>query len=161
MDEHCRMLVDVARSVVAKHDGAMDAYALVLERLRFDDCRRLRRYAANGTSKFSNWLVVVARRMCLDFSRRRYGRLRAQERHRASAEARRESRRRPADLTAAGVDVMALERSEEVDADESLRTTELLSALRSVLVDLEPSDRLLLKLRFEDGLTRRRVHEAA
>jgi DNA-directed RNA polymerase specialized sigma24 family protein len=49
----------------------MDGYAYVLEALRSDDYRRLRAYAADGRSKFSTWLVVVARRLCLDLHLRR------------------------------------------------------------------------------------------
>ena len=52
----------------------MDGYAHVLERLREHDCRRLRGYAPDGRTKFTTWLVVVARRLCLDFHRHRYGR---------------------------------------------------------------------------------------
>src|SRR5204862_509166 len=64
----------VARSLTTDHDAAMDGYAHVLERLREHDCRRLRGYAPDGRTKFTTWLVVVARRLCLDFHRHRYGR---------------------------------------------------------------------------------------
>jgi len=73
---HSRLLLHVARSIGRDYDAAMDAYAYLLELLRADDCRRLRAYAADGRSKFTTWLVVVARRLCLDHLRHRYGRLR-------------------------------------------------------------------------------------
>ncbi|OLC45159.1 MAG: hypothetical protein AUH68_04945 [Gemmatimonadetes bacterium 13_1_40CM_4_69_5] len=71
---HSRLLLHVARSLTTDHDAAMDGYAHVLERLREHDCRRLRGYAPDGRTKFTTWLVVVARRLCLDFHRHRYGR---------------------------------------------------------------------------------------
>lgn len=158
--EHSRLLMHVARSVAAEHDVAMDAYAFVLEQLRSDDFRPLRHFSTMGTGSFSTWLTVVARRMCVDFYRSRYGRLRAQESNRPSAEARRDARRRLADLTAAGIDVTPHLKSDDADPEERLRQTELLALLQSALGDLKPSDRLLLKLRFEDGLTAQEIAAA-
>src|SRR5262249_41817793 len=71
---HSRLLLHVARSMAKDHDDAMDRFAYLLEQLRRDDCRRLRGFVADGRSKFTTWLVVVARRLCLDYDRRRYGR---------------------------------------------------------------------------------------
>src|SRR5688500_3349500 len=48
-----RLLMTVARDVAPGHDAAMDAYAFVLERLREDDCRRLRGFVADGRSSLS------------------------------------------------------------------------------------------------------------
>lgn len=158
--EHSRLLMYVARSVAVEHDGAMDAYAFVLEQLRSDDFRVLRNFSVAGSGTFTTWLTVVVRRMCVDFYRSRYGRLRAQGGNRSSAEARRDARRRLADLTAIGLDVTPLLRSDDADPEEKLRETELLTILQSVLIDLEPSDRLLLKLRFEDGLSAQEIATA-
>ncbi|HSR14564.1 MAG TPA: hypothetical protein VLL51_02350, partial [Gemmatimonadales bacterium] len=71
---HTRLLLYVARSIVHDHDATMDAYAVLLERLREDDARRLRGFAAEGRGKFTTWLVVVARRICVDWLRHRGGR---------------------------------------------------------------------------------------
>lgn len=158
--EHSRLLMHVARSVASEHDGAMDAYAFVLEQLRSDDFRSLRHFSPSGAGSFPTWLTVVARRMCVDFYRSRYGRLRAQDSNRPSAEARRDARRRLADLTAAGIDVTPLLKSDDADPEERLRETELSAILQSTLGDLKPSDRLLLKLRFEDGLTAQEIATA-
>ena len=158
--QHSRLLMHVARSVAAEHDGAMDAYAFVLEQMRSDDFRPLRNFSAAGAASFTTWLAVVARRMCVDFYRSRYGRLRAHETNRASAEARREARKRLADLTAAGIDVTPLLRSNDADPEERLRQAELLAILQAAIVDLKPADRLLLKLRFEDGLTAQEIATA-
>src|SRR5688572_14416739 len=72
--KYSRLLMTVARDVAPGHDAAMDAYAFVLERLREDDCRRLRGFVADGRSSFTTWLVVVTRRLCVDHYRQRYGR---------------------------------------------------------------------------------------
>jgi DNA-directed RNA polymerase specialized sigma24 family protein len=55
-------------------DGAMDAYAHMLECLRSNEFARLRTYQGDGRAKFSTWLVVVLRRMALDHRRQRVGR---------------------------------------------------------------------------------------
>src|SRR5262252_8859607 len=73
---HSRLLLHVARSMTADHDAAMDAYAFMLEALRADDHRRLRAYTVQRASKFTTWLVVVARRLCLDRARQVHGRAR-------------------------------------------------------------------------------------
>jgi len=76
--QHSRLLLHVARSFGGDHDAAMDRYTYVLEQLRQDDLRRLRTYSADGRSEFSTWLVVVAQRLCMDYYRAKYGRLRAE-----------------------------------------------------------------------------------
>ena len=58
---HNRLLLRVAYAAAMNREDAMDAYAVVLEQLREHDGRRLRAYRADGRSKFTTWLVVVAR----------------------------------------------------------------------------------------------------
>jgi len=96
---HSTLLLKVARATAHEYDGAMDAYAFILERLREEECRRLRGYAVDARSTFSTWLAVVSRRLCVDFARRRYGR---GGRSNATVDERRE-RRRLADLAAAEI----------------------------------------------------------
>jgi hypothetical protein len=68
------LLLQVARSTAATRDATMDSYTFVLEQLREEHCRRLRAYTARNGARFSTWLLVVAKRLCVDFHRRRYGR---------------------------------------------------------------------------------------
>lgn len=68
------LLLQVARSTATTRDAAMDTYTFVLEQLREQQCRRLRAYVARDGARFSTWLIVVAKRLCVDFHRRRYGR---------------------------------------------------------------------------------------
>ena len=75
------MLLRVARAMGGDDDAVMNRYAFILDALSRDDYRRLRAYVNDGKSSFDTWLAVVARRLCLDEYRHRYGRLqRAQRR---------------------------------------------------------------------------------
>jgi len=146
---HSRLLLHVARTLTHDHDAAMDRFAYLLEQLRRDDCRRLRGFVADGRSKFTTWLVVVARRLCLDYDRRQYGRAdRATDpEHRAS----RAERRQLHDLVGAETDLGALPDPAGRGADDAAVAGERGEALAAALAALEPADRLLLRLRFDDG----------
>jgi len=150
---HSRLLLHVARSVSSDHDAAMDGYAYTLERLREDHCRRLRGYVADGRSKFTTWLVVVARRLCLDFHRHRYGRARDSTSDTAAEQA---ARRRLADLVTDAADPDQLA-APAADPALSAQVRELHEKLATATARLAPADALLLKLRFDDGLSAREI----
>jgi RNA polymerase sigma factor (sigma-70 family) len=150
---HSRLLLHVARSLSPDHDTAMDGYAYVLERLREDHCRRLRGYVADGRSKFTTWLVVVARRLCLDCHRHRYGRARDSTPDTAAEQA---ARRRLADLVAGAADPDQLA-APAADPALSTQVRELHETLAAATARLAPPDRLLLKLRFDDDLSAREI----
>jgi len=145
--DHTRLLLHVARSVSANHDDAMDAYAFVLEQLRAGNFRRLREFASDPRSKLSTWLVVVARRLCLDLYRQRYGRKRG-----AESEPTRLVRRRLQDLVAEGLEWEDVPTVAEGNAELAVRQAELSLALEQVLSAISPRDQLLLRLRFDDDL---------
>lgn len=158
---HSRLLLHVARTLTNDRDAAMDAYARVLERLREDDCRRLRAYVPDGRSHFTTWLVTVVRRLCLDWHRERFGRVRADE----SSDAR-EARERRRRLNTLALDVGLEEFTETADAgmqerddgpEERLRSLELHHALDAALATLAPSDQVLLRLRFDDGCSAQQI----
>ena len=148
---YSRLLLHVARSIGRDYDAAMDAYAFVLERLREDGFRRLRCYTADGKTKFTTWLVVVARRLCLDHHRERYGRLRTSDPEGVRAH---DSRRRLQDLIAADLD-LAIDPGDDVQ--EGLEARERRAKLVAALNTLASRDRLLLKLRYEDDLPAREI----
>jgi RNA polymerase sigma factor (sigma-70 family) len=129
----------------------------VLERLREDDCRRLRGFVADGRSTFTTWLVVVARRLCVDHYRRRYGRARRGEGDPHEAREERASRRRLLELTPATVDLTALADDHALAPDAALQVAQRDDALAGGVGELDPTDRLLLKLRFEDNLSAREI----
>jgi len=151
------LLIHVTRFVCRNHDAAMDAYAFVLEQLRQDDLRRLRAYVADGRSKFTTWLVVVARRLCLDHYRQRYGRVREAPADQLET---RLARRRLVDLVADDVDPASLSQPVGTSPDTEMRAGELRAALRTVLAELPSRDRLLLTFRFEDDLPVRDIAHA-
>lgn len=151
---HSRLLLHVARSIGRDYDAAMDAYAYLLEQLRLDDCHRLRAYAADGRSKFTTWLVVVARRLCLDQMRRRYGRARDES---GEGRERRAERRRLEDLLSEHVDLDGVPDGKATGADVQMIAGEQSEALNSAVARLEPRDRLILKLRFDDDLSAREI----
>ena len=154
LETHSRLLLHTARKQSADYDAAMDAYAYIVEQLRQDDFRRLRSYVPDQRSKFTTWLVIVARRLCLDRARERYGRASDSERARSA----RLVRRRLEDLLAEELDTPAASRRTSAeDPEMQLRTLELGGALATVVGRLPPRDQLLLKLRFDDGLTAREI----
>jgi RNA polymerase sigma factor (sigma-70 family) len=125
----------------------MDGYAHALEALREDNCRRLRAYVPDPQIKFSSWLVVVTRRLALDHFRHRYGRSRSQQIDRQQEQ---QTRRRLELLVAEKVDADLLVDDSAVGADAEIRRQQLLAALAGSITELNPDDRLLLALRFED-----------
>jgi len=143
-------LLHVCRSVAHDRDLAMDAYAFVIEALRADDCRRLQAYVPEPNIRFTSWLIVVTRRLVLDFVRQRYGRPRSTDvEHRQEQE----TRRRLEDLICDEIDPDDLAPESEGDADAMLRRRELLEHLHNALNQLSASDQLLLALRFDDDRT--------
>lgn len=153
---HHRLLIHVARSAAPRDDdAAMDAYAFILEHLRANNFRRLRAFAADGRSTFVTWLVVVAKRLCVDFARSRYGR---SNRNGDGASANQEQlRRRLIDLAGAELDLDTIPDPSESTPETIFDDSAVRQALRDAIVQLEPRERLLLALRFEDELTAERI----
>jgi len=144
---YSQLLIHTARSLHRDYDAAMDAYAYLLEQLQRDDFRRLRAYTPDSRSRFTSWLLVVARRICVDRLRARYGR---------SPETR-GLRRRVVDLLTSELEPHTTADPALKDPESELRTRQLGEALTAALSCLAPSDQLLLKLRFEDELSAREI----
>lgn len=158
--EYSDLLLRVATGLGTDYDAVLDRYAYMLDELRRDDCRRLRRFVADGRSTFSTWLAVVARRLCLDHYRRRYGRLRGAAEAPAGAlglAARRQWRRRLSDLAGALTDVASVEDPSAADSDELLDARQRRDRLAQAVTVLPADDRLLLQLRFEQEMTGREI----
>jgi RNA polymerase sigma factor (sigma-70 family) len=147
--EYSSLLLHVARRLGGDSDAAMDRYAFVLDALRRDDCRRLRAFPCESQGKFTTWLVVVTRRLCHDEHRHRYGRQQgtAGNAHDWAA------RRSLVDLVGAELDASELAGAVESVPDAALCRAELATALATALARLDTSDRLLLRLRYEDELS--------
>jgi RNA polymerase sigma factor (sigma-70 family) len=135
----------------------MDRYAFVLDHLRAGNFKRLRRFEPRGSARFTTWLVLVARRLCLDHRRRHYGRrLRSDGRAQADSRA---MRRRLADLVGEQVDVAGLTDDASDGPEARLAADERGRAIELALAGLDPRARLLLTLRFRRGLTAREIGE--
>jgi RNA polymerase sigma factor (sigma-70 family) len=158
LDTFSPLILHAARSASTGYDDGMDAYAAALDALRADDCRKLRGYSADPRSKFSTWLVVVVRRICIDAQRERFGRASAKEKTDGISDER-AARRRLATLTGAAIELESLPDSRGERPDAELRRNDLHEQLESALADLDERDRLLLTLRFVDDLPARRIAE--
>lgn len=76
LDEHAGLIFQVVRHFEQDSDDAADCFQFICEQLCADRFRRLRRFNADGAARFSTWLRVVARNLCLDWRRRQFGRRR-------------------------------------------------------------------------------------
>lgn len=147
---YSRLILFVARRTSSDYDTVMDRYTYAVDRLAEQDCRRLRAFTADGRAKFTTWLTIVVRRLCLDASRR----------DRRDAISDRPARASPVtddfDRLARHVPVALAGTSaadQAPDADEDLRRRERDDALKAAIAALPDSDQFLLALRFEDGLS--------
>lgn len=156
---HSRLLLHAARSLGKDYDGAMDRYAYALERLQERDFHRLRAYRPDGRTKFTTWLVVVFRRLCLDHYRERYGRSPGAE-GLQSATGDRLVRRQLADGLMGRVDPELLEAPGRQSPEAELTDRHRADRLAAALSALPPADRLLLKFRFEDDLSASAIAKA-
>lgn len=145
-----RLFLHVARKLGRDHDAAMDAYAFVLEELRRNDFRRLRTYSPLERTPFDAWLLVVTRRLCLDFARQRYGRERPAAPRRTAERA---ARRSLVDLVGRELDPSQVPNGHGPQADEAVQRSETLGELRAALTTLPHRDQLLLAFRFEQEMS--------
>ena len=148
---HNRLLLRVAHAAARNREDAMDAYAIVLEQLREHDGRRLRTYQADGRSKFTTWLVVVTRRICVDYLRQKYGRYEPTSNDAGNVN--RSSRLALLQLVGADVDSAVIADDNAALPDAAVRTDELSARLEEAVRELGNDDRLLLKLRFHEDLS--------
>lgn len=150
LETHSDLLLRVARSLGGDHDAVMDRYAFVLDALQANQFRRVRAYLTEGRGSLATWLIVVARSLCLDHHRHRYGRPQSSSREAVEQQA---ARRSLVNLIGRAVDLDTLAAREDGAADLEVRRTDLSAALARVLDTLPVADRMLLRLRFEAELT--------
>lgn len=146
LKEYSGLILHVARLTSRDHDSVMDRYLFVIDALRKERCHRLRAFSAGGRGAFTTWLVAVSRRLCIDEHRLKYGRAIDGESSDAQLD-----RRRIANLDGNELLLESLE-SALVSADAKLVASEIEEALTNALANLHASDRLLIKLRYEDSL---------
>lgn len=152
LQQYSKLLLKVAHRASTTYDEAMDAYTFMLDQLRQDDHRRLRRFAADGRGRFTTWLVVVARRLCVDHHRRVHGRPQADPGSDQTRAIQQEARRNLVALIAGEADPDRLEDSRSSRPDAAVYEAERQQALTQAISTLDEADQLLLALRFEDDL---------
>lgn len=156
LEAHNDQLLRAAERFGGGYDARMDRYHFLLEGLRKNGFERLRSYRRDSRSSFRSWLVVVARRLCVDWERSRYGRG-GRALDSAAADHERRVRRRLVDLVGSEMDLGRIAAPAMGNPERRLRTEELRSALSAALETLDPRDALLLALRFEDGAPVREI----
>ena len=146
VEAYSPVILRTCRAVARDHDITMDAYTFVLGALQEENHRRLRAYEPDGRTRFETWLLVVTRRLTLDYIRQRYGRPRSEDEARRAEHAR---RRQLEDLVATEIAPDDLP-SDDASPDAGIRRSQLIHALREELSRLPAHDRLLLMMRFLD-----------
>ena len=78
LDDYRRLLFSVIRGFARDPDESMDLFAHLCEQFRADGMSRLQRFRDDAAqpASFSTWLVVVTRRLIIDWYRQRDGRIR-------------------------------------------------------------------------------------
>ena len=164
VDRYSRLILSTVRALSSDYDEAMDQYAFVLEGLCRDDHQRLETFARSQAGRFEAWLVVVTRRLCIDYQRGRYGRVRRRSGTAdlgSSQEGMRVvERRRLVDLVTEELDLARTADPTGSDPEAEVRRIQLRRARQEALDSLSPRERLLLRLRFEDGRSAREIAEA-
>ena len=145
--QYSKLILHVARSISGGHDNVMDRYLYILEALKRDNYRRLRSYSESGRGSFTTWLVAVSRRLCIDEYRARYGRASP-----AAASVEQRDRRQLADLLSSEGALDSIEFS-GTTPDAEVEAAEVRDALERALARIDVADRLMLRLRYEDGLS--------
>ena len=147
LEQFSKLILHVARSMNGGHDTVMDRYLYVIDALKRDDFKRLRAYSNSGRGTFTTWLVAVSRHLCVDEHRTRYGRATL-----ADATPEQRDRRQLADLLSADGVLDSLEFL-GILPDAAVEQIEIRDALTRALANIDVSDRLLLRLRYEDELS--------
>jgi RNA polymerase sigma factor (sigma-70 family) len=79
LDVYTPVMLQVIRHFEREEDAVEDCYLFVCEHLCQNGFRRLLHFRPQGPAKFSTWLCVVVRNLCLDWHRREFGRERVFE----------------------------------------------------------------------------------
>jgi DNA-directed RNA polymerase specialized sigma24 family protein len=137
--EFSQLIHLAARRSARGYDNVMDRYTLVLESLRRDECKRLRGFGERARSGLGTWLVVVSSRLCVDYHRKKYGRVPTGHQHQPEVQ----ERRRLIDLVGEAIELSDLSDESEADAEELVLRSEAGEALASSLQALSSEDRLL------------------
>ena len=76
LESYSRAILQVVHTFEHEQDARSDCFLFVCERLSENQFRRLRRFQPRGVARFTTWLQVIVRNLCLDWRRKEYGRQR-------------------------------------------------------------------------------------
>ena len=76
LESYSRAILQVVHTFEHEQDARSDCFLFVCERLSENQFRRLRRFQPGGRARFTTWLQVVVRNLCLDWHRQECGRQR-------------------------------------------------------------------------------------
>ena len=155
LEQHSKLILHTARRASMGHDDVMDRYAHVLDRLRKNDFRRLRSFSLNGTGKFTTWLVVVVRRLCIDHRRQALGRPQGGPDQKMDLDS--IARRNLAALLAHDLDLEQIPEETSKGPDADLIQSERAEQLAAALSEVALKDQLLLTLRYVDDYSPEKV----
>jgi RNA polymerase sigma-70 factor (ECF subfamily) len=135
--EYGDLTFQVVRRFESDADNAADCFQFVCEQLVDNSFRRLRKFKPHGPATFSTWLRAVIRNLCIDWTRKQFG------------------RRRTRDPGPQLTDLNQAANACDPNPDPEARAILLEKrALMNMAVRRLPAeDRLLLRLRYEEDLT--------
>ena len=154
--EYSDVMLKTARRASFDHDGALDHYTYMIEQLQQDDFRRLRAYQEDDRGKFTTWLVVVARRLCVDHHRHTHGRIQKEAESPAQS-LEHTVRHNLTDLIADEIDLDQLADGKSLSPDAAILAEERRQAVNDAVGSLDVADRLLLTLRYKDEIPVERI----
>ena len=108
-----------------------------------------------GLPFLTTWLVLMARRLCIDRDRTLHGRAPAEDD--SDQVLQRQARRRLAELAAEEVDLDSIAAESGATPEHQVRQFELKQALEQALGTLDHRDRLLLTYRYVDKLSAQEI----
>jgi len=74
LDNYAPVILQTVRLAERESDAVGECFLFVCEGLAKDRFRRLRQFRTAGPARFSTWLRVVARNLCVDWRRKKFGR---------------------------------------------------------------------------------------
>lgn len=74
LDDYSPVILQVVQLFEREPDHAGDCFLFVCEQLNQNQFRRLRRFKPDGPARFTTWLRLVVRNLCLDWRRKEFGR---------------------------------------------------------------------------------------
>ena len=77
LESYSSDILQIVQVFEREPDCRTDCFLFVCQQLSKNQFRRLRRFQPGGRARFTTWLQVVVRNLCLDWHRQEYGRQRA------------------------------------------------------------------------------------